>query len=115
MIREGVEYEIVASRIPLLRNTYVLVASQEESSLSDDQRFQLLAAAFQFGQAKSAEVYARPGAFTLIVSGLSSRRASTFHVHIVLNASRWRKCWFYFVLSAKNFLQAVGLRRDSRN
>jgi len=50
-------------------------------------------------------------AFT-IFSGYSARREKGWHVHIVLLGNRWRKAWLYFVLSAKNLFQAMGLRND---
>ena len=51
-------------------------------------------------------------AFTVLYSGYSSRREKGWHVHIVLLGNRWQKAWLYIVLSGKNLLQALGLRKD---
>ena len=50
--------------------------------------------------------------FTILYSGYGARREKGWHVHIVLLGNRWRKAWLYLVLSAKNLLQAFGLRKD---
>jgi len=51
-------------------------------------------------------------AYTLIYSGYSARRRKGWHVHIVILGTRWRKARLYAVLSIKNILQALGLRKD---
>lgn len=51
-------------------------------------------------------------AFTILYSGYSARREKGWHVHIVLLGNRWKKAWLYMVLSGKNLLQAMGLRKD---
>ena len=56
-----------------------------------------------------------PEAFVIIHSGSANRRASHWHVHLLLVSSRWQKSWLYFVLWGKNVLQACGLRKDGRN
>ena len=51
-------------------------------------------------------------AFTILYSGYSARREKGWHIHIVLLGNRWKKAWLYFVLTFKNLLQALGLRKD---
>ena len=34
-----------------------------------------------------------------------------WHAHMVVLSNRRQKAWLYFVLSGKNLLQAIGLRR----
>lgn len=51
-------------------------------------------------------------AFGVLYSGYSARREKGWHIHIVLLGNRWRKAWLYFVLSGKNILQALSLRKD---
>ena len=51
-------------------------------------------------------------AFTVLYSGYSARREKGWHIHIVLLGNRWRKAWLYCILTFKNMLQAVGLRKD---
>jgi len=51
-------------------------------------------------------------AFTILYSGYSARREKGWHVHIVLLGNRWKKAWLYMILSGKNIIQAVGLRKD---
>jgi len=53
-----------------------------------------------------------PEAFSILYSGYSSRREKGWHIHIVLLGNRWRKAWLYLVLSGKNLVQALGLRKD---
>ena len=51
-------------------------------------------------------------AYTIIYSGYSARREKGWHIHIILLSNRWKKAWLYFVLTFKNVLQALKLRRD---
>ncbi len=51
-------------------------------------------------------------AFTILYSGYSARREKGWHVHIVLLGNRWKKAWLYMILSGKNVIQAIGLRKD---
>lgn len=51
-------------------------------------------------------------AFTVLYSGYSARREKGWHVHIVLLGNRWKKAWLYMILSGKNLVQAIGLRKD---
>lgn len=51
-------------------------------------------------------------AFTILYSGYSARREKGWHVHIVLLGNRWKKAWLYMILSGKNLVQAIGLRKD---
>src|SRR5262245_10031997 len=53
-----------------------------------------------------------PGAYSILYSGYSARREHGWHIHIVLLTGRWKKAWLYLVLSGKNLLQALGLRKD---
>jgi len=51
-------------------------------------------------------------AFSVLYSGYSARRAKGWHIHIIILGNRWKKAWLYFVLTSKNILQALNLRRD---
>jgi len=51
-------------------------------------------------------------AFTILYSGYSARREKGWHVHIVLLGNNRKKAWLYMILSGKNVIQAIGLRKD---
>jgi len=63
-------------------------------------------------QTLSQELLGDAEAFTILYSGYSARREKGWHVHIVLLGNRWKKAWLYTVLSGKNLLQAIGIRKD---
>ena len=113
-VRIGVEYQIVKSRIPLLKHCYVVTVTETVQPLSEAQQIELIDAALRFAREKSQAVYGTAESFTILLSGQGTRRICTFHVHVAVLNSRWKKAWFYFVLFAKNILQALGWRRDSR-
>lgn len=113
-INTHVEYQVVRSRIPFLKHCYVVVAADDAETLSATQQVELLDAALQVAREKSQAVFGNPESFTIIHSGRGSRRVQSYHVHVAILNARWKKAWFYFVLSAKNVLQALRIRRDRR-
>jgi hypothetical protein len=52
-----------------------------------------------------------PEAFTVLYSGYGARREKGWHVHIDLLGNRWKKAWFYMILSGNNLVQAFSLRK----
>ena len=60
-----------------------------------------------------SEIIGDEEAYTILYSGYSSRREKGCHIHIVLLGNRWKKAWLYFILTFKNTLQAIGLRKDN--
>jgi len=91
---------------------YFVLTFQGEPSRSDEE--EMLRIALRQGRAMANECAGKPDAYTIIHSGPSARRAQVWHVHVVVIRNRWEKAWLYLVLSGKNLLQALRLRRDTR-
>ena len=96
---------------PFLTHYFVLTFWGEPSRGEEEE---MLRIALLQGRAIAIEYAGKPDAYTIIHSGLSVRRAKGWHVHVVVIRNRWEKAWLYLVLSGKNLLQALRLRRDTR-
>ena len=101
-------------QILLLRHYFVLTFPQEQGEPTTTEETEMIGNAIDQARHLAADLLKNPSAFVLIRSGESTRRVGGWHVHIVLVSSRWQKAWLYFVLSGKNILQAIGVRRDRR-
>ncbi|MEO0400165.1 MAG: hypothetical protein AAF224_12180 [Pseudomonadota bacterium] len=91
---------------------YLLCFLDERAEPTGREVTEMLTLGIQYAQKMAREKLGDPQAFSILYSGYSARREKGWHVHIVLLGNRWRKAWLYLVLAGKNFLQAVGLRKD---
>lgn len=113
-LRSGTECKVVRTAIPLLRDSYVVLYPAELGEPGDEERGELVGRAVSLGEQLAEDRLGDAGAFTVLLSGRSTRRSHGFHVHVVLVAGRWQKAWLHFVLAVKNVLQSLGVRRDHR-
>ncbi len=108
----GKTCRLVRIRRDLIPNYYILAFPKDHGEPSSEEVTEML----ELGIARARDLARRhvgdAEAFTILYSGYSARRESGWHVHIVLLGNRWRKAWLYTVLSGKNLLQALGLRKD---
>lgn len=99
-------------RRDLIPNYYLVAFPKEQGEPSSEEVTEMLKLGIEHAQALALDLLNDSEAFTILYSGYSARREKGWHVHIVLLGSRWRKTWLYAVLSGKNLLQAIGLRKD---
>ena len=99
------------ARTVILPHYFVLTFPEEPSKSQEEE---MLRIALREGRAMAIQHAGKPDAYTIIHSGHSARRDTGWHVHIVVIRNRWEKAWLYLVLSCKNLLQALRLRRDAR-
>lgn len=111
-LASGKAYILKPIRNDLIRNYYLLAFPKDQGQPSPAEVTEMLNLGVSHAQLLANELLGDPEAYTLLYSGYSSRREKGWHVHIVLLGNRWRKAWLYLVLSGKNLLQALGLRRD---
>ncbi len=91
---------------------YLLTFPEAQGEPDETEVAEMIALGASHAKRLALETLGDPEAYGLLYSGYSSRREKGWHVHIVLLGNRWRKSWMYFVLSVKNLMQALGLRRD---
>ena len=111
-LRSGNYCELRSVRTLFLRHYYVLCFRGGEPTAAE--AAEMFAIATRTGAALSPARVGCPDAYTLIYSGHAVRRATGWHLHLLLVPGRWSKAWLYLVLGAKNLLQGLGLRRDGR-
>ncbi len=108
----GKTCRLIRIRRDLIPNYYVLAFPKHQGEPSSDDVTEMLKLGIAHARDLALREVGDAEAFTILYSGYSARRESGWHVHIVLLGNRWRKAWLYTVLSAKNLLQALGLRKD---
>ncbi len=91
---------------------YLLTFPEDQGEPNEVEVAEMISLGTAHAKKLASETLGDSEAFGLLYSGYSARREKGWHVHIVLLGSRWRKAWMYFVLSIKNLLQALRLRRD---
>ena len=91
---------------------YLLSFPRAQGEPTDAEVAEMLALGMRKARELAAESVGDPEAFGILYSGYSMRREQGWHIHIVLLGNRWRKAWLYLVLSGKNLLQALRLRKD---
>ncbi len=91
---------------------FLLTFPESQGEPSAAEVAEMISVGTEHAQELALELLGDKEAFGLLYSGYSARREEGWHVHIVLLGNRWRKAWMYFVLSIKNLLQALRLRRD---
>ena len=111
-LTSGRRCELIRIRRDLIPNYYVLVFPLNQGQPSADDVREMLSVGLVEAQKLAQEHTGDEQAFSILYSGYSARREKGWHVHIVLLGNRWKKAWLYFVLSGKNLLQALGLRKD---
>ena len=111
-LSSGRHCKLVRIQRDLIPNYYVLVFPLVQGQPGADDVREMLTIGLVQAQRLAKECTGDDQAFSILYSGYSARREKGWHVHIVLLGNRWRKAWFYLVLSGKNLLQAIGLRKD---
>ena len=104
--------QLLRIRKELIPNYYLLVFPEKEGEPTSEKVTEMLNLGIACAQELALDLLGDKGAYTILYSGYSARREKGWHVHIVLLGNRWRKAWIYIVLSGKNLLQAIGLRKD---
>lgn len=99
-------------RNALIPGYFVLIFPVAQGEPSANEAAEMLSLGTSHARKLAREYVGDAEAFSLLYSGHSSRRAKGWHIHIVLLGNRWRKAWLYLVLSGKNMVQALGLRKD---
>lgn len=108
----GKSCKLIRIRNDLIPNYYLLAFPKEQGEPTATEVTEMLDFGIRKAREIAFDVVGDREAFSLLYSGYSARREAGWHVHIVLLGNRWRKAWLYVVLSGKNFLQAIGLRKD---
>ena len=96
----------------LIPNYFLLAFPKSQGEPSPSEITEMLMTGTTHAQKLAFEVLGDAEAFTVLYSGYSARREKGWHVHIVLLGNRWKKAWLYMILSGKNLVQALGLRKD---
>ena len=108
----GNTYQLIPIQNDLIRNYYLLAFPKEQGEPTPAEVTEMLTLGITHAQNIAGKLLGDREAFTILYSGYSARREKGWHVHIVLLGNRWRKAWLYTILASKNFVQAIGLRRD---
>jgi len=111
-LSSGKEYYLKKIRRDIIPNYYLLAFPKKQGEPSPNEVNEMLQIGIRYAQKISLEKLGDKEAFTVLYSGYSARREKGWHVHIVLLGNRWRKAWLYTILSFKNLLQAIGVRKD---
>ncbi len=104
--------QLLRIRRDLIPNYYLLAFPKSQGEPSAEEISEMLTLGTSHAQKLALELLNDAEAFTILYSGYSARREKGWHVHIVLLGNRWKKAWLYTVLSGKNLVQAIGLRKD---
>lgn len=104
--------KLLRIRRDLIPNYYLLAFPKSQGEPSAIEVSEMLTLGTSHAQGLAQELLGDAEAFTILYSGYSARREKGWHVHIVLLGNRWKKAWLYTVLSGKNLLQAIGIRKD---
>jgi len=104
--------KLLRIRRDLIPNYYLLAFPKSQGEPSAEEVSEMLTLGTLHAQDLARDLLDDAEAFTILYSGYSARREKGWHVHIVLLGNRWKKAWLYMILSGKNFVQAIGLRKD---
>jgi len=104
--------KLIRIRKELIPNYYILAFPVSQGEPSYIEIAEMLNLGTRHAQKLALDVVGDAEAFSVLYSGYSSRREKGWHIHIVLLGSRWKKAWLYMILSGKNIVQALGLRKD---
>ncbi len=111
-LASGKQCRLLRIRKELIPNYYVLAFPITQGEPSPEEVTEMMNLGIARAKALALDVVGDKEAFSILYSGYSSRREKGWHIHIVLLGSRWRKAWLYMILSGKNVVQALGLRKD---
>jgi len=104
--------ELIKIRRDMIPNYYLVAFPITNGQPSTEEVTEMIAIGINKAKTIAKELLGDEEAFTILYSGYSSRREKGWHIHIVLLGNRWKKAWLYLVLTFKNILQALGLRKD---
>lgn len=111
-LASGKTCKLLEIKKDIIPNYFLLSFPKDQGEPSHSEVTEMLNHGILHAQQLAKQLLGDPTAFTILYSGYSARREKGWHVHIVLLGNRWKKTWLYLVLSGKNFLQAIGLRKD---
>jgi hypothetical protein len=111
-LASGKNCRLLRVRKELIPNYYVLAFPVTQGEPSPSEVTEMMNLGISRAKELALEVIGDKEAFSILYSGYSSRREKGWHIHIVLLGSRWKKAWLYMILSGKNVVQALGLRKD---
>jgi hypothetical protein len=111
-LSSGNQCRLMRIRRELIPNYYILVFPISQGEPSPNDVAEMMITGISHAKKLASDFIGDPEAFSILYSGYSSRREKGWHIHIVLLGSRWKKAWLYMMLSGKNVVQALGLRRD---
>lgn len=111
-LKSGNFCELIEIKKDLIPNYYLLTFPKTQGEPSSLEVTEMLEHGIVHAKRIAFKLLKDEEAFTILYSGYSARREKGWHVHIVLLGNRWKKAWLYCVLSCKNLLQAIGLRKD---
>lgn len=111
-LASGKNCRLLRIRKELIPNYYVLAFPITQGEPSPSEVTEMMNLGISRAKELALEVIGDKEAFSILYSGYSSRREKGWHIHIVLLGSRWKKAWLYMILSGKNMVQALGLRKD---
>ena len=111
-LASGKNCRLLRVKKELIPNYYVLAFPITQGEPSPSEVTEMMNLGISRARELALEVVGDREAFSILYSGYSSRREKGWHIHIVLLGSRWKKAWFYMILSGKNVVQALGLRKD---
>lgn len=108
----GKQCRLLRIRRDLIPNYYILAFPVHQGEPTAAEITEMLNLGTQRAQCLALDYVGDAEAFSILYSGYSARREKGWHIHIVLLGNRWKKAWLYMVLSGKNIVQALGLRKD---
>lgn len=111
-LSSGSKCALIRIKKDLLPNYYLLTFPKYQGEPTSSEVTEMLQIGISHAKKIAYDLLKDEEAFTILYSGYSARREKGWHVHIVLLGNRWKKAWLYMVLSGKNLLQALRLRKD---
>jgi len=111
-LRSGRVCELIKVQKDMIPNYYLVTFPKVNGQPNPQEVTEMIQLGIHKAKEISNELLGDEEAFTILYSGYSSRREKGWHIHIVLLGNRWKKAWLYLILTCKNLLQALGLRKD---
>lgn len=104
--------ELIKIQRDMIPNYYLVAFPKSNGHPNSSEITEMIGLGISKAKMIAKEMLNDEEAFTILYSGYSSRREKGWHIHIVLLGNRWKKAWLYLVLTFKNLLQALSLRKD---
>lgn len=111
-LSSGYQCKLMHIRKELIPNYYVLAFPITQGEPSPNDVTEMIIIGISHAKKLATDFIGDPEAFSILYSGYSSRREKGWHIHIIILGNRWKKAWLYMMLSGKNVVQALGLRKD---